>query len=253
MKTTPLVLLASLAIAACSSTEQASPRGGDRSLPPGGPSDGSSPPQARPGGFGAGGGFNRAAALVDAGRFAEALPLLRCSAARGEGYEVSQHLAGISALEVSVSEALSEDRRADYRREGFERLTLAAEAGWPASQAELAERYAEIDTDEARYLAAYWDAVYHANRRDQALGIDRIPTPVSNRIRAAAGEDALARAQTDAGGFVATTLVEVETGPECERAQPAAQPGPSVRRTRVERRHRGGGRPGQLNADQRAD
>jgi hypothetical protein len=210
----------------------------------------------RPGGqsareFGAG-GYNAATRLYDEGLYAEALPILRCVAKQGQGYEIAQHLAGMAALNLSGDEALSADRRADYRSEGFDRLTLAAGAGWPGSQAELARKYFEIDTPEARAEAAYWAEVYARNPRDRAIGLDRIGGETGRAIDAAVGPDGLSEAQARSAAFLTEPLEAEEIDGECRTLlAPAAPQRRGLPGIEFQPRSgpRGGGRGRSLDAD----
>ncbi|WP_203290957.1 hypothetical protein [Maricaulis parjimensis] len=171
-------------------------------------------PGQGPGG-GAGGGFTGAARLVDAGRYGEALPALRCHAARGEGFEIAQYLAGYSALKQADAEETPDILRDELRVEGFDRLTLAAQAGWPAAQAELAEALALVDTPTAREDAAYWAEVYRHNRREQAYGLDRLDDGVEAQIAATIDADTTQAVTARAAAFTTTPLERQDATPEC--------------------------------------
>lgn len=219
MHRSPLALGLTLVLAACASPGASPPRQGGEFV------QGAQPDGSNPGNFGAG-GYNAATRLYDAGRYGEALPILRCAARQGPGYEVAQHLAGLAAIRLSEDEALTPDRQADYRSEGFDRLTDAAQSGWPASQAELAKLYFEIETQDARAEAAYWAQLYRGNPRDRAIGLNRIDTVTDRAIDAAVGTDGLAEAQARSAAFIAEPLIEEEIGPDCAPllAAPAMTP-----------------------------
>lgn len=163
-----------------------------------------------------GDGFNSAVALVDRGEYQEALPILRCVAAQGPGYEIAQYLAGYSALRLSSDEVTPAIMRDEMRFEGFERLTDAAEAGWPTAQAELAMQYATMDSPEAQIQAGYWAAVYRHNARDQTYGLDRlddgIETRIAGRLDAAQTEQVEQRARE----FVVHPMTALPTTPACQ-------------------------------------
>lgn len=167
--------------------------------------------------MGAGDSFSQAARLVDAGRHDLALPILRCIADQGQGYEVAQYLAGHSALQMSELETTPDILRAELRVEGFDRLILAANAGWPSAQAELARWFADTPGVIAREQAAYWAAVYRGNRRDRAYGLDRLDNALEDRIREAAGAESAAAAEADASAFTIATMPRAETRTECAR------------------------------------
>lgn len=207
----PLVLavLTTASVSACSS---------GRSGPGGeGPGNGGfAQGQASPG-RGAGDSFTRAARLVDAGEYESALPALRCIADQGRGYEIAQFLAGHSALMLSEAEGTPEILRGELRVEGFDRLILAANAGWPSAQAELARWFADTPGEEARHQAAYWAAVYRANRRDLTYGLDRLDDRLEAEIRESAGEEMARTAEIEAGAFRLDYMPSVESRPECAR------------------------------------
>lgn len=207
----PLVLavLASAAITACST-------GGDRPSGDRRGDGGIAQGQASPG-RGAGDSYTRAARLVDAGEYATALPALRCLADQGRGYEIAQFLAGHSALMLSGAADTPEILRGELRVEGFDRLILAANAGWPSAQAELARWFASTPGEQARQQAAYWAAVYRANRRDLAYGLDRLDDELEADIRRSAGEETARAAEIEAGAFTLDFMPTLETGPECAR------------------------------------
>ncbi len=207
----PLVLavLTAVSVTACSSG-----RTGPGGEGPG--SGGSAQGQASPG-RGAGDSFTRAARLVDAGEYETALPALRCIADQGRGYEIAQFLAGHSALMLSEAEGTPDILRGELRVEGFDRLILAANAGWPSAQAELARWFADTPGDQARHQAAYWAAVYRANRRDLAYGLDRLDDGLEAEIRESAGEEVARAAEIEADAFTLDFMPSVDTRPECAR------------------------------------
>ena len=146
-----------------------------------------------------------------------------CAAEYGPGYEVAYHAAGITALDMAVMAVTPEDRRTPLSEIGYDALERAANAGWAASQAELALRYHRAGRAED---AANWAAIYRSNARDDALGLARIPDAVFADIRAASDYSA---AQARADDFFPQPLARGEPGPEChEMMRP------------VDRRGRGG-------------
>ncbi|ABI67121.1 hypothetical protein Mmar10_2840 [Maricaulis maris MCS10] len=187
-------------------------------------------------------GFDSAARLVDQGRYAEALPILRCIAEQGEGFEIAQFLAGHSAMEMSQAETTPDILRDDMRIEGFERLTAAGNAGWPSAQAELAGAYAEIDTDQALREAAYWAAVYRRNTRERAYGLDRLDNQIEADIEARLDDAGRLDAAGRADAFTPTPLVRGNVTPECAPYIRSARG--SGRGDGTQRRRRGGGQGG---------
>ena len=186
-------------------------------------------------------GFDGAAQLVDRGQYAEALPILRCIARQGDGFEIAQFLAGHSALALSQADTTPDLLRDELRVEGFDRLIAAGNAGWPAAQAELAEAFAGIATDEARYEAAYWARLYRGNLRERSYGLDRLDHSVETDIEAQVDPVAMAEADRRAAAFRVTPLTRETMTPECAqhvrsgRGGPGGEPG---------RGRQGGGRGG---------
>jgi hypothetical protein len=173
---------------------------------------------------------------VDNGRYAQALPILRCVAGQGHGYEVAQYLAGLSAIRMSVDGATPELEREDLRVEGFERLELAAHAGWPAAQAELTTQYFEIGHDEALQKAAMWAAVYRHNGRDQLYGVDRIDDVLEAQISDMVGMDGQTAAEQAADAHFVTMMTTQTVTPECQRVLRARASGaPRQQRARPSR------------------
>jgi hypothetical protein len=160
-------------------------------------------------------GFEGAARLVDRGQYADALPILRCVARQGEGFEIAEYLAGHSALALSQEAETPDLLRADMRAEGFDRLIKAGEAGWPAAQAELAEAFSTLETDTSRTDAAYWAEVYRGNTRERAYGLDRLDDGVEARIDAALSAEERASASARAAAFTRTPLERLPMTPDC--------------------------------------
>ncbi|MEC9250456.1 MAG: hypothetical protein VX501_07390 [Pseudomonadota bacterium] len=221
-----LTLLASVfALAACSTPGPDHPRA-DRAR--GGPAGGAAGPAS---------GFTLAARLVDGGQYQPALPILRCVADQGHGYEIAQYLAGYSLLRLANEPNTPEILRPEHRAEGFERLESAARAGWGAAQAELAQVYWEVGSNEAVERGLYWASVYTRNTRDRAYGIDRIPDALEAQLEQAVTRDTHARLQTEATRFVIEPLHARALTPECTRLV-------QERRTRGAGGQRGQGRAG---------
>ncbi len=166
------------------------------------------------GGRGAG-GFNMAARLVDQGEYEQALPILRCVAGQGNGFEIAQYLAGHSAMRLSDMQTTSVSLRDTLRTEGFERLTSAAQAGWPTAQAELATRLAASEDEGAPVQAAYWAAVYRRNVRDRTFGLDRLDDGVEAEITARVGAARSADIENLAAEFVVQPMTSVAVTPSC--------------------------------------
>lgn len=176
---------------------------------------GNGPRGPGPGG-GAGGGFAAAASLVDAGRYGEALPALRCHAARGDGFEIAQYLAGYSALRQAEAPDTPEILRHELRVEGLDRLTRAAEAGWPAAQAELTEALAAIGSEPSLEEAGYWAEIYRHNRREQVYGLDRLDDRVEAQIAAQLDDETERALAERAASFTLIPMTRETATPECQ-------------------------------------
>jgi hypothetical protein len=234
---TLLAPLALLFLTACAANGNSSPRGGHGQ-------NGEFSGARGPNSGGAGGGFDHAARLVDQGRYEQALPALKCIASQGTGWEIAQYLAGYSALHLSVAEETPEILRNELRVEGFDRLLLAGNAGWPAAQSELATWFATSDNETGRLEAAYWAAVYRQNTRERAYGLDRLDDQVEADIAAALSAEQFQAAETRAGDFSITPMQRVETGPECAPYLRSSMRSGGQRRSVRGQRPQGGGRGG---------
>lgn len=177
------------------------------------------PPQGRGGMHGSNpggaGGFNMAVRLVDQGEYEQALPILRCVAGQGSGFEIAEYLAGHTAMQLSTAPSTPEILRDELRVEGFDRLTLAAQAGWPTAQAELAAQFATTQSDAAPVQAAYWAAVYRRNSRDHTYGLDRLDNGIEAQIAARIDAAQSAEIEQLALNFTAQPLVAIEATPAC--------------------------------------
>ncbi len=153
------------------------------------------------GGPGASDPFSQARIMARRGDCAHAAPILSCVAANGPGFEAAVHELARCHAELGDDEAAVAE------------FTRAANAGWAASQAELAGLHAgRGDGPEA----AYWAAVYRANSRDQALGIARLPAEAASaeaRLEPAERD----RARERAAGFTPVRLEARPETPQCER------------------------------------
>ncbi|SDL61339.1 hypothetical protein [Maricaulis salignorans] len=193
-------LAALLLLSACASHDGPSPRGRD-GIPGGGP--------------GSAGGFNMAVGLVDQGDYEQALPILRCVAGQGSGFEIAEYLAGYSAIQLASAESTPAILRDEMRVEGLDRLTRAARAGWPAAQAELAVQFSRIESEQAPERAAYWAAVYRRNIRDRTYGLDRLDNSVEAQISSRMDGARSAQIETEAASFIAEPLAAIATTPAC--------------------------------------
>ncbi|WP_417492044.1 hypothetical protein [Maricaulis sp.] len=160
-------------------------------------------------------GFDMAVQLVDRGEYQEALPILRCVAGQGSGFEIAQYLAGYSAIRLATAETTPAILRDEMRVEGFDRLTSAAQAGWPTAQAELAVQFASLDSAEAPERAAYWAAVYRRNARDRTYGLDRLDDGIEARIASRIDAAQTAEIENQAAMFIIEPLTAIAATPAC--------------------------------------
>ncbi|WP_291843572.1 hypothetical protein [Maricaulis sp.] len=162
-------------------------------------------------------GFETAARLADQGRHADALPILRCIAGQGDGFEIAQFLAGRSALALSQADTTPALMRDALRVEGLDRLVSAGNAGWPAAQAALAEAFASVPTEEALMEAAFWARLYRRNARERSYGLDRLDNAVEADIEARLDPAAMMQARDRTAAFQATPLTRETMTPDCAR------------------------------------
>lgn len=162
-------------------------------------------------------GFTLAARLVDQERYEAALPILRCVADQGHGYEIAQYLAGYSLLRLADAQSTPEILRPEHLTEGFERLEIAATAGWGAAQAELVQAYWDVGSTEALERGVYWASVYARNSRDRAYGIDRIPDALEAQLNQAVSHDVRLSLQGQATDFVTEAMQARPLTPECSQ------------------------------------
>tara|TARA_R110002072_G_scaffold94101_2_gene208260 strand:- start:3454 stop:4173 length:720 start_codon:yes stop_codon:yes gene_type:complete len=194
----PLLAL-SLAVTACAS--EPGPRGADGGRD--GPGRGAS-------------GFDRATALLEQGDAATAHTGFLCIAHQGPGYEIAWHSAGLASLAMAEASGEQTGTADGLRDRGFLELITAANAGWPASQAELAMRFAERGDDAGLERAAYWLAVLDGNPRDLALGLQRIPAAQRAMIEARIGPERLATGEADARAAPLQPLERMDNDLSCQ-------------------------------------
>ncbi|HAQ34902.1 MAG: hypothetical protein CMF74_17325 [Maricaulis sp.] len=157
--------------------------------------------------------YARAANALENGDTATALAAYRCAAAYGPGYEVAWHNLGVTALNAAAAPGVSAEAAEAYRTEGYAALETAANAGWAASQAELATRHLAAGHSAE---AARWSAIYRTNNRDQALGLTRLPEATANAIAANASDAERAAAIEAAADFFPRALQRSEPGEGCD-------------------------------------
>lgn len=156
--------------------------------------------------------YQRAEQALRAGDRGQAMEAYRCAAAFGAGYEVAWHNLGVTALDAARDSATAPSDAEAFREEGYRALETAANAGWAASQAELAMRHhAAGHTGEA----ALWSAIYRTNTREQSLGLTRLPEATRDAIAAAATAEERGAAVEAAADFFPRPLPRGEPGPEC--------------------------------------
>ena len=173
-------------------------------------------PERRPGGQNGGGsGFDRANAMLANGRYEQAHDGFLCISQQGSGYEIALHSAGMASLAHSEDAALPAEARAALQERGLLELIRASDAGWPASQAELVQRFHARGDDAALDRAAYWLAVLDSNTRDMALGLERIPAAQRRQIEESIGAERLALQHAEARLFTVEMLVREPSNPAC--------------------------------------
>lgn len=190
-------------------------------------------------------GFERAGHALHTGDYATAHIGFGCIATRGSGYEVAQHNTGLASLALARMSGLPADDVAALEARAVEELTLAARAGWPASQAELVEYYAAKGDPDSLNMAGFWLWNYIANNRETALGIRRLDDAERQHYSELIGEDIMEAARQDALAFRLTPLVSRPASPSC--APWFAQGDPSRTRRRPPQDNTDAGRqqPGQ--------
>ena len=139
-----------------------------------------------------------------------------CIAQQGPGYEIAWHSAGLASLAMADQAGMNDGIAQGLRDRGYLELMTAANAGWPAAQAELAMRFSARGDDAGRQRAAYWLAVLDNNVRDQALGLQRIPASRRAAMEADIGEDTLRAGEEEAASFRIQTLERLDTEMSCQ-------------------------------------
>ena len=152
------------------------------------------------------GGFERANMAFNTGDFATAHEGYSCIASRGHGFEVAQHNAGLASMEMSRDPSLTDEEAQLLRGRGLGELMLAANAGWPASQAELSEYYFERGDDDGVVRAGYWLLMYSGNNRETALGLQRLSNARQDEIFTGVGEERMLLAQQSLQNYRLTPL-----------------------------------------------
>ncbi|MEE2565202.1 hypothetical protein [Hyphobacterium marinum] len=200
--------------------------------------------------MGGGSGFDRATALLERGNAAAAHTGFLCIASQGPGYEIAWHSAGMASLSMADAASPEAGVADGLRDRGLLELITAANAGWPASQAELAMAFAARGDEAGLERAAYWLAVLDANPRDLALGLERIPVARRVVIESSIGPDRLAAGEQEAGDFRLQPLERQESELSCQpwlveaRRPQGRGNGDGPRGGRGGRRGGGGGRRG---------
>lgn len=219
------VIVSVVLLAACSTSGPEGRRGERRAEAPGSV------------GVGPASGFTLASRLVDQERYDAALPILRCVAGQGHGYEIAQYLAGYSLARLADAATTPDIMRPEHLTEGFERLEIAAMAGWGAAQAELARAYWDVGTPEAIARGVFWASVYTRNSRDRAYGIDRISDTLEGNLMAAVSVSERTEIHAQAAAYVVEPMQAEILTPECARLV-------QERRASAGMRQRGPGRGG---------
>lgn len=153
------------------------------------------------GGAMAGDPYRTATAMMNSGRCDAALPILICLARHGPGYEMALHDAGTCHARLGDEE---------LRHDAWLR---AANAGWGASQAALAQHYFNAGDMET---AAVWAGIYQQNWRERSLGVDRLQPDISGAT-AQLDEEGRSRVRNRVERFQSYPLAAELTGPDCLR------------------------------------
>lgn len=190
-------------------------------------------------------GYDRAGYALHTGDYATAHEGFSCIATRGPGYEVAQHNAGLASLGMAGMPGMPADEAARLEARGLEELTIAARAGWPASQAELVQRFVEKGDADSLNMAAFWLWNYAANNRETALGIRRLSEAERSRYASLIGEEIMQAAYADAQVFRTVPLPTAATTPSCTPWFAQADPTRQRRRPPQDTTSPGSQQPGQ--------
>jgi hypothetical protein len=143
--------------------------------------------------------YVRAVELQNAGDCEKASKLLYRVAMQGNGYEDAQRRLGECTI------ALAAGDRTKYM-DGIVWLRRAAEAGWPEAQGLLAFEYATGPMTDL-VDAAKWLTLYDNNPRTKRLGFTPVPADKIARTRGKISPEQLAQGQAAAAAFVSVPWV----------------------------------------------
>jgi len=190
-------------------------------------------------------GYELAGHALHTGDYATAHVGFSCIATRGSGYEVAQHNAGLASMGLARTPGLPAEDAASLEARAVEELTLAARAGWPASQAELVQYYAAKGDPDSLNMAGFWLWNYIANNRETALGIRRLNDAERQRYSEIIGEEIMEAARQDALVFRMTPLVSRSASPSCAPWFSQGDPNRTRRRPPQDNTDAGRQQPGQ--------
>ena len=109
--------------------------------------------------------------LAENGACAQALPKLRCMAARGPGFEGPQYILGFCLMEGAAGAHGDADKKA----EGLTWITRAANAGWGAAQVQLIHLYTEgVSVPRDPVEAQKWRLIHDNNPMRISLGLPEL-------------------------------------------------------------------------------
>ncbi len=155
--------------------------------------------------------YERAAALKDAGRCKQAIPVFRCLAARGLGYELA-HL-GLGQCLLAFK---GDGDPAEQAQEGLYWIELAANSGLADAQGDLVGRNIRGGPyNGPDYItAATWYLLYEENPVRLSVGAQPLPEGTRERLSRALSPEQWAEAKKSAGEWSRVSLKSEPLSPE---------------------------------------
>ena len=175
--------------------------------------------------------------LAENGACEQALPQLRCMAARGPGFEGPQHVLGYCLMEKAAAAPAGDTA---WSAEGLLWITRAANAGWGAAQAQLVSLYADgmVVPQDVRQ-AQKWRLVHTENPMRKSLGLPELDSITQVQLDRLLTNDVRKKAQLQADAWQRTSWVSANEPNEAfqaactallkgpaEKQQPPQRPGP---------------------------
>lgn len=147
--------------------------------------------------------YERAAALKDAGRCKQAIPVFRCLAARGRGYELALLRLGQCLLAFE-----GDGDPAEQAQEGLYWIELAANSGLADAQGDLVGRNLRGGPHNAPdyVAAATWYQLYEENPVRLNVGARPIPEGIREGLSRAVSPEQWAEAEKSAGEWSRVSL-----------------------------------------------